>query len=286
MKIQKILYALILCLGIAAFMGPVAVAQGGFSTNGPDVIVGDIYDPRNFTPVGGIDAFGFGTISCNIGSENLEWVANNNRHPVIGQSVFRLHNNKFEMIGQSWLKHGFTALAGNLCDSCNGPSGTVLGVGCSDPYSGSLNTDRGRLGPKWEVNASSGKYTYPYTDPGPATDSIYKRLQIHASDLSATTYPGATYYVEAQYVTFDDAQAGNKDNNSSWREINFTDLGGGDYDVSFASGSNTVRMETVIHAWAQADPNVELKSFDVPGEGRFWVGRLVTDNGNGTKTYE
>ena len=48
---------------------------------------------------------------------------------------------RFEQIGQSWMKHGFTALQFDACDfGCTPhPNGTRLGVGCSDPYSVGLN---------------------------------------------------------------------------------------------------------------------------------------------------
>ncbi|MCH2149175.1 MAG: hypothetical protein MK095_07050, partial [Phycisphaerales bacterium] len=40
---------------------------------GPDVIVGDIRGTSNYSSVGGIEAFAFGTESCNIGDEVLWW---------------------------------------------------------------------------------------------------------------------------------------------------------------------------------------------------------------------
>ena len=47
------------------------------------------------------------------------------------------NDDRFEQIGQSWLKHAFTALNNNICGfGCNVVwTGTHLGAGCSDPYS-------------------------------------------------------------------------------------------------------------------------------------------------------
>src|SRR5262245_35970076 len=128
---------------------------------GPDVIVGDLIDVGNYTSLNGIEAFAIGTTSCNIGNMNVLWQANNNNHPVIGQSVYKLKNGRFEQLGMSWLKHGFTALTDNLCGcGCSGQGGSVLGVGCSDPYGSGLNGSQASLGPRWQVNAHTGVFTY------------------------------------------------------------------------------------------------------------------------------
>jgi hypothetical protein len=48
------------------------------------------------------------------------------------------NDERFEQIGQSQVKHAFTALTQNLCSlGCNGVGGSRLGSGCSDPYSAS-----------------------------------------------------------------------------------------------------------------------------------------------------
>ena len=127
---------------------------------GPDVVVGELTGPSNYTSVGGIEALTIGTTSCNVGDEELLWISNNNQHPVIGQNLFRLNNGRFEHIGQAWLKHGFTALQQNACSCGCTPSGTgsLLGVGCSDPYGSGLNGQQNGMGPKWQVNADKGLY--------------------------------------------------------------------------------------------------------------------------------
>ena len=175
---------------------------------GPDVIVGVLSDVSSYGSVGDIAAFAVGTTSCNVGDVELDWLANVNRHPVIGQEMFRLKNGRLEQIGMSWLKHGFFALQGNACGCGCQPSdsgGTALGIGCSDPYFSGLNGSQSGLGPRSEVNAHTGAYTYPFTFQGSTGNAIYKRLQVHHVDLDPDENADALYYVSSQYVTADDA---------------------------------------------------------------------------------
>jgi hypothetical protein len=116
-----------------------------------------------------------GTDSCNAGVENLNWFAlPNNDHPVIPQNLYRmsggtLNNDRFEQIGQSNVKHAFTALTLNLCGfGCNGIGGSQLGSGCSDPYSAGLNSGP-NLGSRAWINPFTG--FYPRGDSGTSPNS-------------------------------------------------------------------------------------------------------------------
>ena len=84
---------------------------------GPDVIVGDLtglaqFGSRSGTQVG----LAVGTDSCNAGVGAPELVRlPNNDHPVIPQNLYRMsggatNDERFEQIGQSNVKHAFTAL--------------------------------------------------------------------------------------------------------------------------------------------------------------------------------
>jgi hypothetical protein len=259
------------------------------TSKAPDVIVGDLVGRSGPYRLNGIHAFGIGTTSCNIGTCWLNWFQNNAEHPAIGQNMYRLKNGRFEQIGQAWLKHGFTALQGTVCSMSCQPSatgGTHLGVNCSDPYSSSLNDDQERMGPKFEVDPSSGAYAYPISsgkcsvststlcrcannsNPSctssdcPAGESclktgdvIYKRLQVHDADLDPGQNAGALYYVEGQYVTHDDALAKNNANNGSYRTITVSGTAGsGLYDITLTN--STQRQKFAIEAWKVADPTV------------------------------
>ena len=72
-------------LGALLFTEMPAFAGGNNGTvcnnpGGPDVIVGDIRGTSNYPSVGGIEAFAFGTESCNIGDEELWWYSGTNEN--------------------------------------------------------------------------------------------------------------------------------------------------------------------------------------------------------------
>jgi hypothetical protein len=274
--------------GTLVLLGFPAIAQSNNECDQqgekPDVIVGNITGKARHGSTGGITAFSVGTTSCNLGTCWLDWIGDTNEHPVIGQNMFRLKNHRFEQIGQSWLKHGYTALQETYCSTAcmAAPTGAHLGVHCSDPYSSTLNGSQARMGPKFEVNPYTGDFPYPPTDGTLLGDSIYKRLQVHNVDLDPAQNVGASYFVEAQYVTADDALAGNAANNVSHRSL--TVSGTTSFDITL-SGS-TVQTKPAIEAWKAADPGVTLVTVQGPGDGRFFVASLATDLGGGTWHYE
>ena len=255
--------------------------------SGPDVIVGSLNGLSNWGGVGTKSAYSIGTTSCNYGDTGLEWISNQNRHPVIGQNIYRLKDGRFEQIGQSWLKHGFAALQGSLCCTCTGTgNGSALGVGCSDPYGSGLNGSQSGLGPRSEVNPYTGVFPYPFThgNQGSTGDAAYKRIQVANTDLDPSLNPGAQYFGSAQYVAKDDAQAGNGENNAAWIDINVGSFSGGNWNLSLSGGTN--RQEPAIRAWLDSDPTVMLSDIHAPGEGLFIVGSNAYDNGDGTWDYE
>lgn len=249
---------------------------------GPDVIVGELPSVTNWGSVGDIQAYSVGTTSCNKGDTDLLWQASNANHPVIGQNLYRIKDDRIENIGISWLKHGFTALTGDACGfGCNPPgTGSLLGVGCSDPYGSGLNGSHSRLGPRFEVNAWTGVFLYPYTDQGAGGNSIYKRLQVHQDDVDPALNTGATYFIEGQYVTPDDSDAGNQNNNVSYREVT---VSSGSLNLNVTGP--TVREQAAIFAWQAEDPTVDIVAVNVPSDGLFHVGSHVRDNGDGTWRY-
>lgn len=285
-------------LALAAMLCAAGVSMG--QSTGPDVIVGDLYDIAYYGSAGGIHAFAVGTISCNVGTQNVQWQASNNQHPVIGQNMYRFKNGRFEEVGQSWLKHGFTALTGSICGTCSGQGGSVLGVGCSDPYGAGLNGGQTNAGPRYQVNAATGYFVYPPANPS-WSGSVARRLQVKDEDLRTDLNAGAQYFVEGQYVTRDDALAGNAANNASYRRINLSYVNATTVNVSLTS--TTQRTKPAIFAWQEADPAVTIVRVDIPSDGVYadtsvtptvyrqctgtmYVGCKVTDNGDGTFHYE
>lgn len=240
--------------------------------------------------IGDLIAYSIGTTSCNVGDVNLDWFQSGaDRHPLIINNIYRIDENAIEQIGVSWVKHGFCALQQTICGSCSAVCGgccSQLGVGCSDPYSASLNGSQTGIGPRYEINSATGTYPWPFDTAGVAGDSIYKRIQVNANDIDPALNAGSLYVTEGQYVAKDDADAGNDNNNASYRMILVgpQDVFSGTWYLNFDGG--TVREQPAIFAWKAAYPEVELVAVDVPNDGRFWVGSHVTENGDGTWHYE
>jgi hypothetical protein len=256
-----------------------------FSGESPDVIVGDITTPTRYGTSAGITAFSIGTTSCNLGSCWLNWIASTAEHPVIGQNMFRLKDGRFEHVGQAWLKHGFTALTGSVCATCIPPQtggGSHLGVNCSDPYVSSLNGTQSSLGPKVDVDPNSGVFPYPDSRIGLTGDVIYKRLQVHNTDLDPSLNAGALYFVEGQYVTHDDALAKNNPNNASYRPAT---VSGTSPTFNLALTGSTVRQKAGIQAWKTTDPTVTETILGAAG-GEFIVSAKATSLGGGIYHYE
>lgn len=255
------------------------------ASSGPDVIVGVLSGPQLFGSLGEMSGYAIGTTSCNVGNLGLLWISNTNEHPVIAQNLYRLENDRFEQLGQSWLKHGFSALQQEACCPCiSSGSSSILGVGCSDPYSANLNGSQYYLGPRWEVNPYTGHFPYPYTSQGDIGDVLYKRLQVRTDDLSPALHPNALYYGEGHYVTPDDAAAGNQHNNASHRQIQVGNLTADGW-ILFFSGV-TRRQRPAILAWKDQNPDVRIEEVWVPGDGKFFVASLASDNSDGTWHYE
>jgi hypothetical protein len=274
--------------------GTFTAATGGVGSGGcmnpatgADVIVGDIPASATYAAVGGMSAYSLATTSCNVGDQELLWFSNNNSHPVIGQNIYRIENGRFEQVGLGWLKHGFFALQQDLCCDCDDSgTGTLLGVGCSDPYGATLNGSQGGLGPRSQVNAFTGAFPYPFQAQGQTGDSVFKRVQVPTADVNPAMHPNAVYLGEAQYVTPDDSAAGNGANSVSYCELNRPgSTTGGSFRLNVTGGS-TVREQCAVRGWEAADPTVVVEDILVPGEGVFCAGSNAIDNGDGTWRYE
>jgi hypothetical protein len=281
--------------------GNISLTISPCPTSGPDVYVGGLTDVGYFgfvgasaTDPGAIYAYAVGTNACNAGDTPVGWYNGTNRHPVIAQAIYRLKNGRFEQMGQSWLKHGFASTNSNFCGICQYPpdGGAQLGVQCSDAYGSGLNGSQGYLGPRSEVNATTGSYPWPHSSPTD-TSVIGGRLQIHWPDVDPAQNAGARYFAEGHYVTADDATFvnaganihGNGLNNATWREISMSNPSAG--SIPFIGNDHP--MQHGIMAWQSIDNTVVLANADYMDTNitaRFFVGAKVTNNGNGTWTYE
>jgi len=252
---------------------------------GADVIVGALPAIAKYGSVGGTAAYALATTSCNIGDEILDWYANNNDHPVIPQNMHVVRDGRLEQIGMSWLKHGFCALQQSLCGACQPAGGgcpPLLGVGCSDPYSASLNGQQSNLGPRSQVNAATGYFPYPWSAP-PAPGTVGRRIQVDLDDLDPSLNGGARYFAEGMYISKQDSAAGNSFNNASYREFNVGSFSGGSYNLNLTGP--TYQQKPAIYAWQLVHNDVQIETIDVPEDGRLHVGSRASDNGDGTWRY-
>ncbi len=283
---------------------PGGVAGACTPSTGPDVIVGDLGphgDICTWGTIAAVSAYSVATDACNIGDEVLLWHGDTNEHPVIAQHLYRQKDGRFEQIGLSWVKHGFAADTRSLCCPCQNPKDDqLLGVGCSDAYAACQNGDQAGfngcggicqgLGPRYQINATTGEYPYPYATIGQGGNLIYKRLQVHVADLNPSLNAGALYYAEAQYLTAADAAAGNHHNNASYEQALVGPIQGGTYPLGLVG--DTTPALPAIYAWQDNDPQVLIFVVQDDGgapddhDGRFHLGFRVTDNGDGTWHYE
>jgi len=258
--------------------------QGVTAAVGSDVLVADLQSVIRYVPVGGTSAFAVGTTACNIGNQRANWIQGTNQHPVIIQNLYRLRDDRFEQIGMSWVKHGFYAVSDNFCEPCNDPTnGTMLGVGCSDPYSANLNGIQTNMSPRSTVNPNTGYFPYPWSGPAPVT-SIERRIQVPTSDLDPNLNPDARYFIEGHYVHPDDCVAGTQDNNASYREVRVIAASPG-YSLAVNSAWPTQRGQAAVRAWRDADPSVSEIDIRVPGEGLFILAAKATPLGDGYWHY-
>jgi len=289
--------------GVAVFLGQFNATaipgegDGGVANAGPDVIVGAIPDVARYTP-GTYNSvqyasYAFGSTSCNIGTQQLQWIPNpNSNHPVIPQNMFRIKNGVIEQIGMSYVKHGFCALQQNLCGTCQ-PAGsgcpTVLGIGCSDPYTASLNGDQGDLKSRGPINPATGVFSGTYADPTPPSAlpaSLRERVAVKRNDLDPAQNQGATFVAECQYIHPQDAAANNDDNNASYRLVTVGSTWSTSLGYPLTLSGPTVQQQPAIYAWKQIHSDVGIKPIDIQGDGRMFVGYRAINNNDGTWRYE
>jgi len=278
---------------VVAGAAAMTLSIGAASAQTPDVIVYDIGVDHSDTDdivyygqADGIAAYSFATQSCNSGTGELDWYSSSGStaHPVIGQNMYRYANGRFEQIGQSWLKHGFCAVNEfeNQCGPCQTTSCDTLGVGCADTYWATLNDGRSG-GSKTMINATTGGHVHG--GPSPTGNNATRgRLQVALSDINPALNPGAEYFIEGQYVTFDDADAGADRNNTSYRRLTVNSISNID------GGGPTIRERPAITAWRDVDSDVTLRSVlnaeDTDKSKLYFLAYKVTQRGPSRWDYE
>lgn len=271
------------------------------SVAGPDIVVGDMFQLQQFGGSGAQVGLAMGTDACNNGDEEVHFFQlPNPDHPVISQNLYRMsggpnNNERFEQIGQAWVKHAFGA---DQLDDCGfgcipAPTFATLGVGCSDAYASSQNgsqTDHiGALGSRAWINPFTGALggTHPESHAGHMHDGTSHRILVNAADLNIAMNPGATYYAEVQYdspheYAWCQAHPGqcNMYNNASCRRYNVT----GTTSFTFEPVGYTAAMTPATDVWVGATP---VRIEPAPGvDGRAFILYKVTQPSAGVWHYE
>ncbi len=262
--------------------------DGGAAGNiGADVAVCNMPAIYRWGTTSGLTGYSVGTTSVNLGDVDLEWYANDNRHPRIPQNLFQFSEGRLRQIGMSWCKDGFCALQQNECGSCD-PAGSgcpqLLGPGCSDPYSSSINGDQGGLAPRSQCNAATGFYEFPPTNLPAAPPTVGRRMQVLQADLVPSANPNSNYYCDSIYLHLQDYEAGNQLNNASYKRVTVGSLNSSGYRLN-PTGSTMLGLPG-IYAWEDNSDTVVINPIDIPNDGRVFVASDVIDNGNGTYRYE
>ena len=279
-------------VGVAGADAPTLVA-------GPDVIVGVLPEMAQYGSNGSFVGLGIGTTSCNNGDQPLHWFAlPNTDHPVIPQNFYRMsggvnNSDRFEQIGQSWLKHAFAALEGNDCNFGCHTSGCTTGSnlcsGCSDPYGSSLNASQTGIGSRAWVNPFTGSFPSGANNhTGHNHTGTSHRITVATSDLNPAQNAGAAYFAEAQYVTpheytWCQSNPGecNMFNNASYRQFS---VNGGPTNFNFSPVGSTIQMQPAVMAWTGA--TVSQAEPDPGNDGIWFMGYKVTNPSAGVWHYE
>src|SRR5438067_4002328 len=284
-----------------------ALSQGTPQTlvPGPDVIVGDIESVEQ--PQGAVNGnfvgLGVGTVSCNNGDQPIDWhPLPNTNHPVIPQNLYRMsgggdHTERFEQIGQSWMKHAFFALEEFICGTCNTSPPCVTGdqlcPGCADTYVASLNYNQNGIGSRAWTNPFTGSFPSTannHSNPPHNHTGTSHRVTVTMSDLIPAQNQGATYFAEAQYISpteyaWCQANPGqcNMYNNVSYRQFS---VSGGPTFFSFSPTGSTVRMQPAIQTWTSTGATVAQVEPDPGNDGIWFMGYKVTNPSAGVWHYE
>jgi hypothetical protein len=271
---------------------------------GPDVIVGELSELQQFGSAGTQVGLAVATDSCNNGDQPLDWFSlPDNDHPIIPQNLYRMsgganNNERFEQVSQSSVKHAFLALENNICNlGCNTSgcaTGSHLCPGCSDPYSASLNAGP-NLGSRAWINPFTGFFprgdspTPPNDHSGHVHDGVSHRLLVEVNDLNTTLNQGATYFVEAAYVTpheyaWCQTHPGqcNMYNNASYRQYSVSGI----TNFTFSPVGSTVRTQPAIMAWTSTGAAVNQIEPAPGNDGIWFMGYKVTNPSPGVWHYE
>ena len=131
---------------------------------GPDAIAGNMTGLQVFGVSGTLNGVATSITTCNAGDQLIDFFQMpQTNHPAVAQNLYRMsggagNNDRFEQIGQSWVKHTYGAKQADDCNFGCQPGGdfTHLGVGCSDTYFASQSAEQSDLGSRAWINPFTG----------------------------------------------------------------------------------------------------------------------------------
>lgn len=268
----------------------------GAPSIGPDMTFCQLYGLGQYGREDDITGLSLGTTAWGAGDADVMWFGRPDvEHPFIVMDMFRLKDDRFEQIGQSWIKHGFYALGNTQCGgSCSFEPGHApgdwLGQGCTDTYTTGLNASQNGLGPRYEVNPWTGDWVYEgsHMAEGSTThDGVEHRLQVHDDDLDPALNEGATYYGESYYAIKDDV---NVMNSIAWKPTTVSGSPGGTWSFGMSDSGTYPNIGIALDAWAGATQTIFAQEIPViefvSPDGRCIVGSKATDIGGGFYHYE
>ncbi len=276
-----------------------------------DVSLGEFFNLVAMGRIAPLNGFAVATVSCNVGTERVDWLAQMNpNHPMIAFSLYRLENNRLHQIGISWVKHSYFALDQSLCNNCtdpNGGSGTFLGVNCSDTYGVGDNSSQYSLGPRAEINpwtsdwAPCGSYfanawgtPFDCSQSGafPSLSAVDHLMIVADSEINPATHPTAAYYTEGVYIIRNDA---NRANNIGWRRIGIFGSPGSfsfanqNPDGSPMANNHAARVPQygpALNLWGTDRVTLNAGQSPIAADGEVYAAMLSTDLGGGSWHYE
>ena len=258
---------------------------------------------RTGTFPNGLNAVSMSTTSCNFGSVNVPWFEPMNEdHPFIAFLIAREDDSGrlIQISDRSYVKHGFFALSNSQCIPCQQPqpSGTFLGVGCSDTYDTFNNALNFYLAPADEIDPWLGTWEAECSffdaglNPTPQTECdgnrsfsffqanslgpIGNRVQLTDQDLSSDGNP--SFFYSSQYVVRGEPEA-NRTNNIGSRGF-IPNFNGNQW--TFQVGLSLLEG-SILQRWSGATVTSEKNGND---DGRVYVGVKVTGPVDGLWHYE
>lgn len=299
MNRPRVLFASILLL---AGLAPTALSQPNTNPN-LDVYLGRLDELSRLGRAGaypnGEVGLAMSTTSCNVGTVDVPWHRPMNPdHPFISFLLVRTSNDRIEQVSnRSYVKHGFYALSSSQCDICqNGsPTGTWLGVGCSDTYSVSSNSNNSYLGPADEINPWSGEWDpicshfdkgQPPVSPPYDCDGIKESInppdapgnRVRVKD--GEFLQSGTFYYQSYYVVLREGED-KRDNNWGSRRF-IPSWSGTKWNITIPS-SNPKVDGSVLQRWTGSTLTSATNGSD---DGRILLAVKTFDLGNGTWRYE